>query len=410
MSILIVTQTYHPTANGQGAFTVHLAEGLALAGFEVHVLAPSAKGRAAQVWRNGVRLHEVTSLSLKPLADNVHVPFLSSRQVEAVIEEVQPQIVHIQDHYPLCRHAVDLARKRDLPILGTNHFLPGNILPYIPLLSSFETGRRFLSAYMWKMVMVVYNRLDLVVAPTHSAAEILRQNGLDAPLQAISNGVQLNRFKPCPSNHREEILRRYGLDPERDIFLYVGRVDRDKDLDTLVEAAGLLGSVPVQVGIAGRGNCEAHLEKRLQDSALDGRVVLCGFIPNRDLPDLYRSVDAFVMPSLVELQSIASLEAMASGLPVLAACAGALPEIVRPGKNGYLFAPHDAQSLASKMRELVGHPEQRKALRQESLKMARLHDFQNTLMAYQGVYRKLNPSIELHVGKETLETDCLGCW
>jgi glycosyltransferase involved in cell wall biosynthesis len=94
----------------------------------------------------------------------------------------------------------------------------------------------------------------------------------------------------------------------------------------------------------------------------------------------------------------------------LAACAGALPEIVRPGQNGYLFAPHDAHALADMMRELANHPEERQVFSRESLKMARRHDFRNTLLAYQEVYRQLNPQIELRVDVEKIEADCLGCW
>ena len=96
------------------------------------------------------------------------------------------------------------------------------------------------------------------------------------------------------------------------------------------------------------------LVNRLQ---LEDQVRFTDFVPASDLPGLLNSVEYFAMPSEAELLSIASLEAMASGLPILAARARALPELVTDGLNGYLFNPGDAADAARCMEMLVDHPE-----------------------------------------------------
>jgi glycosyltransferase involved in cell wall biosynthesis len=94
------------------------------------------------------------------------------------------------------------------------------------------------------------------------------------------------------------------------------------------------------------------------------------------------------MPSIAELQSIATMEAMASGLPVVAADALALPHLVHEGENGWLFRPQDADDLAEKLtRVLTASPEEYLALQQGSLKGVEIHDIARTLDTFEKLYR-----------------------
>jgi 1,2-diacylglycerol 3-alpha-glucosyltransferase len=271
------------------------------------------------------------------------------------------------------------------------------------LMSDLTVGRRLLHSFFWKRVTVIYNQLDHVVAPTQSAVEIMLHNGLVAPVCAISCGVELSRFNPERANHRNSILQRYHLDPSRSIFLYVGRVDREKGLDTLVKAARKLVGEGVQFAIAGDGNYKHHMREQIEANGLERRVVLCGYVPAEDLPDLYHSADGFIMPSPVELQSIATLEAMASGLPVLAARARALPELVHPGSNGYLFPPGDGEVLGEMVSMLARHPKQRAKMSQASLQLVQPHDMINTLHQYENLYHAVEPSFEVREYVETFD-------
>lgn len=392
MRMMIASQTYDLVSNGQGVFAVHLARGLVRSGVQVTVMMPSDQLKSYRKIEQGVQIQTISALSLAPLYSDVHVTPAPALQVAHLLDQYQPELVHIQDHYPLCSSVVREARKRHIPLAGTNHFLPQNMIPYVPLLSSFQSTRGWLNGYLWKMVMDVFNHLDFATAPTETAAEILRRNGLRVPVRAISCGVDLERFHPDPDVDRITMRSRYHLDPHSTVFLYVGRVDREKRLDVLLEALNLIGRKDIQLAIAGHGR---HLDK-LRDLAqryeLGHQVMFTGFVPHEDHVPLLNSVDFFAMPSDVELQSIATMEAMGTGLPVLAANARALPELVENGVNGYLFEAGNAEDAAWCMASMADDRDGWERMSQASLERIEPHRMQNTINRYIELYRTLAPA------------------
>ena len=392
MRMMIASQTYDLVSNGQGVFAVHLARELVHSGFQVTVMMPSDQLKSYRKIEQGVQIQTISALSLAPLYSDVHVTPAPAFQVAHLLDQYQPELVHIQDHYPLCSSVVREARKRHIPLAGTNHFLPQNMIPYVPLLSSFQSTRSWLNGYLWKMVMNVFNHLDYATAPTETAAEILRRNGLRVPVRAISCGVDLERFHPDPDVDRITMRSRYHLDPHSTVFLYVGRVDREKRLDVLLEALNLIGRKNIQLAIAGHGR---HLDK-LRDLAqryeLSHQIVFTGFVPHEDHVPLLNSVDFFAMPSDVELQSIATMEAMGTGLPVLAANARALPELVENGVNGYLFEAGNAEDAAWCMASMADDRNGWERMSQASLERIEPHRMQNTVNRYIELYRSLAPA------------------
>jgi 1,2-diacylglycerol 3-alpha-glucosyltransferase len=395
MGILIATQTYHPTVSGQGAFTVRLAEGLAQAGHGIDVLMPSDRNHAYSLESRGVTIHGLTAIPMKPFDERVHVTLLPGARVEQILDELHPHVVHVQDHYPLCRAVVTAATQRGLPLVGTNHFLPDNLIPYVPLFGQFSMTQGILDRLLWDMVMAVFNRLDQAVAPTETAADILRRHGLQVPVRAISCGVDVERFRRPPHYDRQAFRARYGLNPVAKLFLYLGRVDREKRLDLLLEALLHLPRPDIQVVVAGKGNQLSAFKARARRLRLNDRIAFTGFIPPDDLPGLLHSADVFVQPSPAELQSIATLEALSAGLPVLLAEARALPELVLPGVNGYLFQSGDAEDLAHYMDILADESQRWSSMGLAGLSLARRHRFEHTLQRYEALYHEVNPAVEL---------------
>ncbi len=148
-----------------------------------------------------------------------------------------------------------------------------------------------------------------------------------------------------------------GLIRTGSIFLYVGRVDEEKRLDVILRALQRLKRDDIQFCVAGHGAALGKLKKMAQELDLGQQVHFTGFVPSEDLPGLINSCDIFVMPSEAELLSLASLEAMACGRPMLAANAVALPELVTDGVNGYLFQPGDDADAERCMEKLADQPE-----------------------------------------------------
>jgi glycosyltransferase involved in cell wall biosynthesis len=386
MRILITGSSYAPAFNGQSIFTTTLAEGLARRGHEVWVLTPSDTGKPYYIERNGVHIQTVRAIELGFLHNQLYVAFFPDLEVHHFFKTHKPEIVHVQDHYPLSFSVLHAARRLKIKVIGTNHFMPDNLAPYIPLLSRIKP---FFNSILWMWMKWTFNSLDVVTAPSATAAEIIRSQGVHVPVYPISCGVSLARFHPDAAVDKKALRLRYGLDPERKTFLFVGRVDREKRVDLLIRAIKILARKDIQLAIIGTGAALPMLKALGHRLQLEDQVRFTDFVPASDLPGLLNSVEFFAMPSETELLSIASLEAMASGLPLLAARARALPELVTDGLNGYLFKPGDAVDAARCMALLADHPENWAKMGATSLGKVVSHDIENVLKRYEELYTQL---------------------
>ena len=383
MRILIAGVTYYPAPNGQARATVNLAEGLAGLGHEVMMVMQSDRRYAYSDQRHGVHIRGVQSINLKVWHPDAYFSLFPGKAVRMVFDEFHPDIVHIQDHYPITRAVVLAARKQGVKVVGTDHFLPENLAPY---LLGYSWLKPFYNWILWHWMLEVFNRLDAVTAPSKTAAGLLRSQGLRVPVFPLSGGINLDRFYPDPNVASKACRQRYGLATDRTVFLYVGRVDGEKRLDVILRALHRLERDDIQFCIAGHGAASEKLKKLAQELDLGKRVHFTGFVPNEDLPGLINSCDVFVMPSDAELLSLASLEAMACGLPMLAANAVALPELVTNGVNGYLFQSGDDGDAERYMGQLADHPELWPGMGAASLERARLHSLDSILRRNEALY------------------------
>jgi glycosyltransferase involved in cell wall biosynthesis len=387
MRILIAGQTYAPAHNGQAVFTTNLAEGLARQGHQVVMVAPSTGLKWQSKNQNGVQIEAISSISMAHINPNANfsLPGVVELAVEKIVRQFRPNIIHIQDHYMLSYAALGAGRRYKIRVVGTNHFMPENVTPYLP----FGIPRQWyvnLNQALWQWMLHTYNQLDSVTGPSRTAVKIMHQNGLRTPAQPISCGVDLERFHPIPNLDRAAVRQRYQLDPHKTTFLFVGRIDGEKRIDLLLHAFSQLGRDDIQLAIAGRGAVLPELMALANSLQLTHQVHFLGYLPDADLPLLLNSADVFVMPSEAELLSIASLEAMACGLPVLLAHAQALPELVNQGFNGYLFEPGNLDDLIHTIAIFADHPERLERLGAGSLKKVAPHSIQNTIHTYENLY------------------------
>ena len=384
MRILMSSTTYSPSMNGQAIFTVNLAEGLAKRGHDVTVMFPAQSWTPYQSVQNGVKLEHVRGVHLAVVNPTVWAPVPLPPDIRRIFEAADPEVVHIQDHYPPTGMVLREAKRRGIRIVGTNHFMPENIAPYVPVLPKASPLFHWIA---WTWVMWSYNRADVVTVQSKAAAALIQQAGLKPPVFPVSCGIDLKRFHPDPSVDRAACRARHGLDPKRTIFLFVGRVDGEKRVDVLLRALKKLNRDDIQLAVAGEGAALHDLRGQAKSLKLGDRARFTGYIPNEELHILLNSVDVFTMPSDAELLSIASLEAMACGRPFLLADAVALPELATPGENGYLFRPGDAEDAARCMETLADHPERWAEMGHASFVRAQEHSIEKTVTRFEELYQ-----------------------
>jgi glycosyltransferase involved in cell wall biosynthesis len=163
-------------------------------------------------------------------------------------------------------------------------------------------------------------------------------------------------------------------------------VDSEKRLDVLIKAVNQLGRPDIQLVITGKGAALHEYQALARALGVEDRVKFTGFVAASDLPILLNSIDIFAMPSEAELLSIASLEAMATGVPLLAARSKALPELVDDGVNGYLFEPGNVQDAARLMAHLADQPEQWQQMGKKSLEKVQIHSLDHVISSYEELY------------------------
>ena len=386
MRILIAGTVNYPALNGQAVFTEHLAEGLAKRGHEVLSVFPSERGNAYQVIRNKVQIEAIKSANLNALHSDAYFSIFSQKAICRIFDSFQPEIVHIQDHFPLSRDVLHVAQRHKVKLIGTNHFMPENLSAYVPVVSKIKPVYNWI---MWSWMLDVYNRLGVATAQSKASAAIMKANGLHIPVYPVSCGIDLGHFYPNPDVDRSSIRAHFNIDPHWTIFLFVGRVDHEKRLDILLHALSQLNRDDIQLVIAGHGAERQKLEILAKELELGERVLFAGFVPREELPALLNSVDIFTMPSEAELLSIATLEAMACGRPVLLANAVALPELVTVGVNGYLFEPGNPADAARCIAQLADHPEYWEKMGAASMEHARYHGLGNAIQQYEEIYAAL---------------------
>lgn len=378
MKIVLGADQYPEYINGAANFTVRLAKGLAHRGHDVDLLWPSVDGRASTRMDDGVRIRRLTSIAL-PGAPRMHVcsPWAVRREIAAVLATTRPDVVHVQSHLVLGRTLVRAARAVGLPIMATNHFMPENLIHHVPVLRRFPASAAKLA---WRDLQAVFAATDLLTAPTQRAVDLLAEATTLPPALPISCGIDLDWYPA-----------RAALQPEHPTtLLFVGRLEQEKHVDELLRAfARLPRERQTTLEIVGMGSLRPLLESLCRDLGMRDRVVFHGAVSEEDLVAAYARADIFVMPGTAELQSLATLEAMASGLPVIAADAMALPHLVTDDVNGFLVPPGDVDTMAQRMSRLVTDPALARRLGRASVRRVQEHSLAATVTAIERCYQSL---------------------
>jgi glycosyltransferase involved in cell wall biosynthesis len=406
LRVMIVTDQYEPMIGGVPTATRELAAGLAGRGHAVEVIAPSATrhGRPAGSPDGGAAVDYRGSVPW-PWYEGQRLGFLSPAGARELITAFRPDVVHLHSPLTLGVTARTAARRRSVPAVYTNHYLPLNVWPAAAARPAPGTLARVRDAGFYAFVTRFANGCELVTAPTVTALQLLRCHGLRAPSQAVSNGVDLDRFSPGPPD--EELRSAYGVPAGRPVILSVGRLSPEKRADVLIAAVARLGgagdhgagdhgagtggtgdSRPLLV-LAGAGPDEHRLRSLARHYGIEDRVRFTGFVPDGDLPGLYRLADVFAIASQAELQSLVTMAAMASGLPVVAVDAGALAELVHVGENGFLARPGHAAEVAERLDLLCRDAGLRARMSKASVRIIAGHDRNLLLARWESIYRGL---------------------
>ncbi|MBR3132304.1 glycosyltransferase [Candidatus Saccharibacteria bacterium] len=410
MKITIATAVYYPQINGVAVFSHNLAVGLAKRGYEVMVICPSQTGHSYKRTIDGVLTVYLKSVDTKVYPDQIHavpekkkvlgvkwprlfyrngfkVSVFPAREVREVLDGFKPDVVHVQVSDPIGLSVVSYARKNDIPVVMTEHNQPDVITDpmKMPKLVKKPVGA-LLNVYFRNR----QSKSDFVTMPTKQAIlDLLEEREFGVPIAAVSNGVDLSHFKP--GRAKAEIYKKYNLPEDRPIVLYVGRVDPEKRVETVLLAfKKAREQVPkAMLVVVGDGVDRLRLEKEAEKLELTDAVKFLGRVLPPDLYELYKVGDLFATASEIETQGIVLIEAAATGLPLIAVDKGAVAEVCINEVNGYLCTPGSVEEIAEAMVKILSDADLRKRFSEESVKIAKEHDFERTLDKFINIYNRV---------------------
>ena len=385
MKILIASDLHYPTINGVATFSRNLARGLAEHGHEVLVIAPSQTGKRYKEVDGNYVIARTVSVPF-PFYQNFRISLNPAREVKKIIDDFDPDVIHIQMLMWIGQAAMKYGNKYGIPIVSTNHAMPENLMDNLRLLAPVSRPINYiLKAYGARF----HSKADYITMPTQSAIEMFNVGKITTPMEAVSNGIDLSRF--TPGEAPAELYRRFGLPQDQPILAYVGRLDAEKHLPILLRAFIRVQSVMphAHLLIVGDGTERPLLESLANELGIAHQVTFTGRVSDEDLVALHKVGTVFCMPSPAELQSIATLEAMASGKPVVAVDAGALRELCQHERNGYLVEQDDDEAIARSVLHILENPTVQQAMSEESLAIARTHDLETTLKRFETLYSDL---------------------
>lgn len=383
--ITIVSETFPPEINGVANTLRHLCLGLVQHGHEVTIVRPRQRHeRKGLIPSAGNALfaneHVVASLPLPGYAD-LRVGIASSRQLQRLWQTNRPDAVYVATQGPLGIAAVSAARTMGLPVGSGFHTNFHQYSRYY----GFGALERLLCAYgRW-----FHNRTDITLVPTSKMQHVTSSMGI-TPTGLWSRGVDCLRFTP---DKRDESLRAsWGLEGNDRAVLYVGRLAAEKNIRTAVACYERIRKLYPRAKFVLVGN--GPMRKQLSEKHPD--YIFCGAQSGNDLARHYASGDLFLFPSKTDTFGNVVLEAMASGLAVVAYNDAAAHEHIRHEENG-IKAPLDQDELfISGALRLANQPSLLKRIRTQARIEALKLNWQSRIEQFEKLVLNQNPKARFH--------------
>ena len=402
LKTLHLTNSWHASSGGIGTFYRALFETANRAGHRMSLVAPGAKTSVEEVGEFG-RIYYIEA-PFAPLNHDYrivlpHRYILPGTALRRILTAEQPDLVEIADKYAT-HYLAGLLRTRRLPgvrlrptVVGMSHErMDENVAAYL----SPTQGARILCRFYMKWLYFPMFDHHITVSE-HTAGELIeaaRGHKIQRSIWVAPMGVDCELFHPGRRNEsvRARLAALTGASPDATLVLYAGRLAPEKDVGLLIDAASLLDPALFRVVIAGGGMLLESLRRECERRGL-AHVVFLGHVADREkLADHYANTDVFLHPNAREPFGIAPLEAMASGLPLVAPAAGGVASYADAANSWPVDARREnlARALAETVRAVRAWPEESARRARAARSTAEEHRWPKVTEHYLRLYRYLH--------------------
>jgi len=289
------------------------------------------------------------------------------------LEQFAPNVVHVSSPDIVGHRAVTWARKNKVAVVASVHTRFDTYLSYYHLQALEPLAREVMRRF--------YHRCEVVLAPAQSTAAILRAQRMNRDIQTWTRGIDREQFNP---EQRDMAWRRsIGIADDEMAIAFLGRIVMEKGLDVFADAIHAFATFGLKhrVLVIGEGPARAWFAEQLPDAIFTGQLT------GTDLSRALASADLFLNPSMTEAFGNVTLEAMACGLPVIAADSTGATNLVRYGVTGMLVDGEDPDEFAEALATYARDPDLRRRHGEAGLAVARTMDWDTINSAVIRAYR-----------------------
>ena len=359
LKIVIVVFSFPPNwVGGTEIATYNIAKHLSENCHDVHVITSLDKGMQEVSSEFGFKVHRLSYNKINRFLKVIQFWY----KIFFRIYRIKPDIVHIQ------------AVGNGMPAFFAKLVFK---VPYVV----WGQGNDVYLSWPFKKAIskIVLSNADFVIALTDHMKEKMQEICM-RPVKVISNGIDIKKFH---SDKKRESISELTI-------MFVGRLDPIKGVKYLIQAMSIVKNYQnIKLIVIGDGEEKKELKELVSMLNLSDCVYFTGLIDNEKIPEYMSQADIFVLPSLSEGFPVASLEAMASGLPIVATNVGGLPDIIEDGVNGYLVEPRNPVQLAEKITLLLKDNDLRLNISKANREKAKKYDWSYVVGQLEDVYYSL---------------------
>ncbi len=332
MRVAYFTETFLPKIDGIVTRMMRTLEQLRALGHEAVIFAPQNPPESFE----GFPIVKVPAISFRPWYPELFLG-LPRPRLGRELDRFRPDIVHVVNPVVLGMWGTAIAKQRNLPLLASFHT---DLPQYV---AHLKLG--FLKPLSHTWIRDVHNQAHVNLCTSQPMVNSARGLGIKR-VRLWPKAVDTVRYTP----DNVSAAMRFRLSdghPEQPLMVYVGRLSFEKRLELLYAPITQLQGV--RLAFVGSGPAENVLKERFKDTP----TVFTGYMSGEELAQAYASADVFAFPSDTETLGFVAMESMASGVPVVGARAGGIPDVIDEGENGLMFTPGDLGDLTDKLQMLL---------------------------------------------------------
>ncbi len=381
MKIGFYTDTYLPNTDGVVSQILASKKALEKRRHYVHIFTPGTKQEKKASKDKTITYYEGVKLPFYPQYKVALLPYSSVLEANNLALEV----IHCHALATMGLAAIITAKTLRLPLIGTFHTMLPLTVHYV---TQYPKAQEVISRAAWKAIKAFYIPFDVVTAPSTVIANLLEQHGVQN-VKVISNGIETQMFNPRVKG--EETRRELGVKKGQTVFLFVGRITKEKNIDVVINAFSKIDE-NCKLVIVGNGPAFQEIKSLVRKLRLKN-VVLTGQVDHSEMPGYYAACDWQVSASTFETQGLGILEGMACGKPCIGANSLAIPETVKENYNGFLFEPttsFNADECREKMEKALSiSTNAYEKMSRNAAATGKRHSIQNTVKQWEKLYKSV---------------------